>query len=582
LLVELKVKSFGIIENLLWSPDGGLNVITGETGAGKSLVVDAIKALFEGRLDEESIRYGADSARIEAVFSPDNDRLLAGLKILLEEKGVSAEDDGLVISCEFRRQGRSVIRINGSAVARGLLREVSGMLVDVHSQSEHLSLFNIKYHLDYLDAYAHCVDMKTELSEKVTRLYALEAEYDRLKKAAAERIHRQEILRYQNDEIIRARLDTGEERDLEQKRSINASCEKLKALAYEAYQVLNGDDGAGPVALSRLNEAVRSVHALVSLDPSLKPHAETLETALASVEEIARDLRSYEDKLEYDPRKMEEIENRLEIIRQMKKKYGGSVEQVLERQKEIESELALMDSASENELCLEQDITKLKNEIGLLAVQLSAKRRDGAARFEKAVEAELNELNMEQVRFKVSIRQMDDEEGIPFEGRMVGFNKEGADEVEFMVSTNPGEPMKPLAAIASTGEVSRFTLALKVALAEADSTPVLIFDEIDIGVGGRSGDVIGKKLWSLARHHQVICVTHLPQIAVFADAQYSVRKESSGGRRISAISVLDENGRNEELAVMLGGTPNSETSLKTAVDMLEKASKWKRMQIVSE
>jgi DNA repair protein RecN (Recombination protein N) len=234
----------------------------------------------------------------------------------------------------------------------------------------------------------------------------------------------------------------------------------------------------------------------------------------------------------------------------------------------------------DDETRLENDIAILKAELGRQAMLLSEARRKAATRFEKAVEAELAELNMSQVRFEVAIGQTDDEGGIPFDkGRCVAFTKEGADEVEFMVSTNPGELLKPLADIASTGEVSRFTLALKVALAEADSTPVLIFDEIDIGVGGRSGDVIGKKLWSLARHHQIICVTHLPQIAVFGDAHFSVNKEAAGARTTSSIAVLEGDERAQELAVMLGGASYSETSVKNARELAQKAETWKNSEV---
>jgi len=579
LLAELKVKSLGIIDELTWCLAGGFNVITGETGAGKSLVIDAIEALLDGRLEEESIRYGADSSRIEAVFFIAKNPLWPRLRELLEEKGIAVEEDDLVMSCEFRRQGRSVIRINGSAVTRGLLREIGRLLVDIHGQSEHLSLFDKKHHLDYLDAYAHCTDKRIEFGESASRLYALKDELAKLKQAVAERVHRQEILRYQNDEITRAKLKDGEEDELERKRRVISSCEKLKALAYEAYQALNGDDGVGPVALSRLNEAIRSMQSLVALDPSLKTQADTLESALAGIEETARDIRSYEERLEYDPRELEEIEGRLELIHTIKKKYGTSVAQVLEHQKNIDSELARLESATEDEARLENDITRLKEELGRQAVLLSLARKKAAAKFEKDVEEELGELNMSQVRFEVAIRQADDEGGIPFDkGRCVAFTRDGADEVEFMVSTNPGEPLKPLAAIASTGEVSRFTLAIKMVLAEADHTPVLVFDEIDIGVGGRSGDVIGKKLWSLARHHQIICVTHLPQIAVFADAHFSVNKENEGERTTSNLAVLEVDNRIKELASMLGGVSRSETSVKNAVEMVQKSENWKKTQ----
>jgi len=580
LLAELKVKSFGIIDELTWCLASGFNVITGETGAGKSLVIDAIEALLDGRLDEQNIRFGADSARIEAVFFIATNPLRPRLKELLEEKGVAVEEDDLVMSCEFRRQGRAVIRINGSAVTRGMLREIGGLLVDVHGQSEHLSLFDKRHHLDYLDAYAHCGDSRVQFGESASRLYALEDELEKLRHAAAENAHRQEILRYQNDEIKRAKLKDGEEEELEQQHRVMSSCEKLKALAYEAYQALNGDDGVGPMALSRLNEAIRSMQSLVSLDPSLKAQSDTLEGALASLEETAHDIRIYEECLEYDPRELEEITSRLELIRVLKKKYGISVAQILERQINIESELVRLESSAADEAKLENDITELKIELGGQARLLSETRQKAAMHFEKAVEAELAELNMCQVQFEVSVKQTPDDSGIPFsEGLKARFDKDGADDVEFMVSTNPGEPLKPLADIASTGEVSRFMLALKVALAEADSTPILIFDEIDIGVGGRSGDVIGKKLWSLARHHQVICVTHLPQIAVFADAHFSVNKEAAGERTTSSIAVLEGDERIQELAVMLGGASCSETTVKNARELAQKVETWKNSEV---
>ena len=578
MLAELKVNSFGIIENLTWCLDGRFNVITGETGAGKSLVIDAIEALLEGRLDEESIRYGADAARIEAVFFISKSPLWPHVRELLEDKGVAVEEDDLVVSCEFRRQGRAVLRINGNAVTRSLLREVGSLLVDIHGQSEHLSLFDKRNHLAYLDAYARCAECKTGFAEDVAQLYALENELKSLKQAEAERSHCQEILSYQHDEITRAKLKDGEEEELEARRRVISSCEKLKALAYEAYEALNGDENDGAVALTRLNQAAQAIHSLVALDPSLKSQADSLEEALASIEETARDIRSYEENLEYDPREMEEIESRLELVRTLKKKYGGSIALVLEKQLDIENELAKLETSAEDAVKLEREIARLKEELGRVAEDLSRMRIEAAERFEIAVESELAELNMSQVRFEVAVKQAESVDGLPYNGKQVAFNREGADEVEFIVSTNPGEPLKPLAAIASTGEVSRFTLALKVALAQADATPVLIFDEIDIGIGGRSGDIIGKKLWSLGRHHQVICITHLPQIAVYADSQYRVNKEVTGDRTISYIDTLSGDARTRELAAMLGGSVSPETSFKNIAELMQKSEEWKKAE----
>ena len=572
MLVALKIKSFGIIDELAWQPCEGFNVITGETGAGKSLVIDAVEALLSGKLDDENIRFGDDSSRVEAVFSLPDNSLLPHLHVLLEQNGVASDDDVLLMSCEFRRQGRTVMRINGSAVTRALLREISALLLDVHAQSQHLSLFDKRQHLSFLDAYADVAAQRGIFAENATRLYLLQDELLKLRRAETESVHRQEILRYQHDEICRAKLKDGEEEVLEQQRRVMASCEKLKALAYDAYQALNGEDES--VALSRINEAMRAMNGLVALDPSLKPHADALMTAATCMEEVSREIRSYEERLEYDPAQLEEIESRLELIHTLKKKYGASVAHILQKQREIEEELATLDSAGEETILLENDITKTKTEMGQQAQMLSQKRLQAADCFEKAVEKELSDLGMQHVRFRVQITQKEIAGGIPYGDKMVAFAKDGADEVQFMASTNPGEPLKPLADIASTGEVSRFTLALKVALAQADATPVLVFDEIDIGVGGRSGDVIGKKLWQLARHHQVVCITHLPQIAVYAASHFNVSKAESHQRTTSSIDVLDASARIDELAAMLGGVEAGSSAHMGASELLKNASAW--------
>ncbi|MCL2281254.1 MAG: AAA family ATPase, partial [Dehalococcoidia bacterium] len=455
MLAELKIKSFGIIDELIWEPSKSFNVITGETGAGKSLVIDAIEALLAGKLDEESIRFGDASARIEAVFSLPNNSLLSRLHALLEYNGVVAEDGVLLISCDFRRQGRAVLRINGSAVTRALLREIGTLLVDVHAQSQHLSLFDRRQHLNYLDAYADTMAQRAAFAERAACLYVLQDELAKLRQAETERVRRQEILHYQHDEISRAKLKDGEEESLEQQRRVMASCEKLKALAYEVYQSLNGDDES--VALSRINGAMRAMNGLVSLDPSLKAQSDTLKIAAVSLGEVARDIHSYEEGLEYDPHQLEEIELRLELIHTMKKRYGASVAQVLEKQQEIEAELTKLDFASEETARLEDDIMKLKNDMEQQSLVLSQKRQQAITYLEEAVEKELIDLGMAHVRFSVHMIQKDASDGLHYNDKTVAFTKDGVDEVEFMVSTNTGEPLKSLTDIASTGEVSRFT-----------------------------------------------------------------------------------------------------------------------------
>ena len=579
MLLELAVKGLGIIEEINWSLSGGLNVITGETGAGKSLVIDAVETLLAGKLDEEVIRSGANEAQIEGVFSLPRDESISQLRELLAEKGLKADEDTVVINCELRRQGRSVVRVNGHAVPRGLLNQIGRFLVDIHGQSEHLSLLEKSYHLNFLDSYAHTLELRNSFSAKATELSRAEQELKVLAEEEEDMARREELLRFQLDEISGANLRDGEEEELERERNVLSSVEKLRTFSYEAYQAIYREDAspASAPALDRLNEAVGAMKQLVDLDPALRPQLDFLEGTVYGLEEVARDIRSYSDRLDYDPKRLEEVELRLELIRNLNRKYGGSIGEVLEYLGKAERELEGLTHSSERRAQLEEMRCCLKEEMGRRASELSRARSQAAEKLVTEVKAELQDLNMSQVEFEVSMTQHQAPEGIPFpDGESYAFSSEGVDVVEFIVSTNPGEPLKPLAKIASTGEVSRFMLALKGALSEADNIPVLIFDEIDIGVGGRSGEIIGKKLWTLAQSRQVICVTHLPQIAAFADAHYNVHKESTGARTLSMLRVLEGESRTEELAVMLAGPRYSDTSLSDAQELMHKAESWKQ------
>ena len=579
MLLELRVKGLGIIEEINWSLSHGLNVITGETGAGKSLVIDAVEALLAGKLDEEVIRYGANEAQIEGVFALPRDESISQLRELLAEKGLKADEETLVINCELRRQGRSILRVNGHAVPKGLLHQIGRLLVDIHGQSEHLSLLDTKTHLDFLDSYAHTLDLRQSFSAKAIELYKAEQELKALAEQEQDLARREEFLRFQLDEIRQAKLREGENEELETERNVLSSSEKLKAFSYEAYQALYREDAshASAPALDRLNEAVRAMKKLVEVDPTLKQQLGFLEETVYGVEEVARDIHSYGDRVEYDPNRFEEIESRLELIRNLKRKYGQTIAEVLDYLTKAEGELEGLSHSSERRGQLDEMRSCLREEMGRMASELSTARSQAVTKLVTEVKKELQDLNMSQVEFEVSIAQQQAAEGIPFpDGESYAFNNEGVDTVEFIVSTNPGEPLKPLAKIASTGEISRFTLALKGALSEVDNIPVLIFDEIDIGVGGRSGEIIGKKLWALARNRQVICVTHLPQIAAFGDAHYNVHKEGSGTRTLSMLNTLQGESRINELAVMLAGPQYTETSLNDARELMQKADTWKQ------
>ena len=578
MLDELTVRGFGIIEAINWKPAAGLNIITGETGAGKSLVVDAVEALLSGQVQEEDIRHGSDEARVEGVFHVDRDDREKTLRGLLAEKGLEAGDDALLLTCDFRRQGRTTPRVNRQAVSRSLLKEIGAVLVDIHGQSEHLSLLNRDRHLDFLDANAHTSESRQHFSDMTAELHQIERDITALSRDEQELAKQKELLAFQIDEIEKAEPREGEEEELERELTLLTSAEKLKAASYDIYRIIYGDDSvaASSSAVDKVNEAVPVLRNVIEADPSLRDKLGYLEETLHGLEELAREIRAYGDNLNYDPSRLEEVQNRLELLRSLKRKYGGSIGAVLDYLTKAGTELEGLTSSGERREELEVKREQLRRDMGELAARLSSQRAQAAKKLAAAVKKELAELSMGQVEFDVSITQEPSPDGIPFpDGKRYRFDASGVDDVVFLASTNPGEPVKPLDRIASTGEASRFLLAIKSALAEADTIPVLIFDEIDIGVGGRSGEVIGRKLWELSRNHQVICVTHLPQIAAFADNHYTVSKQASGERTVSTIEALEGKAHLHELAVMISGPGFTDTALKAAKELMERAGAWK-------
>jgi DNA repair protein RecN (Recombination protein N) len=582
LLLELRVKDFGIIEDISWNLSQGLNVITGETGAGKSLVIDAIEALLSGKIEEENIRYGSDGTYIEGLFAiPEKKRSFDGLQSLLEENGLASDDGGLVISCELKRGGRSVIRINRRAVPRSLLSQIGSFLIDIHGQSDHLSLLNTDYHIDFLDSYAHTLDMRQKFASLYSELSQVESELESLIKSDKDASAQAGLLRFQADEIKQAKLREGEDAELERELKIISASEQLKASSYEVYSMLNGEDSTSSSipALEALNRAARIISRLAELDSSLKPELAMLESVLPEVEEVARSIHSYSENMEFDVVRLAEIEDRLELIRSLKRKYGQTIPDILAYLESVENKLGKFSNSVERIEELRKQTTLLRQELGKLGFELSKVRTQAAEKLVAQVNSELADLKMGQVKFDVSIVQKKSANGIPSpDGENYEFTKRGIDTVEFMASTNPGEPFKPLAKIASTGEISRFMLALKGAFSKTDNIPILVFDEIDIGVGGRCGEVIGEKLWSLAKGRQVICITHLPQIAVFADAHHAIRKNTDGSRASTTLESLSGEALTNELTMMLVGSQYSEASVKSVKELMQKAQEWKKGQ----
>ncbi|MCX7911637.1 MAG: DNA repair protein RecN [Dehalococcoidales bacterium] len=581
MLEELTVRGFGIIEEISLGLAPGLNVITGETGAGKSLVVSALEALLSGDIGEENIRHGAEEARIDAIFRlPENDAT-GLLRRLLEEKGRDSGEGAVFLSLSYRRGMRATVRVNGELVARSLLRDIGSILVDIHGQSEHLSLRRREQHREFLDAYARNRGLRGRFAEGLSRLRELERALGELNRSEQETLRRVDLLRYQIDEIRRARLIPGEEEALERELHLLASAEKLKELSSAVYSLLYDDEGTDSgAAVERINRAIPLLRQLGGLDTALRPKLDCLEEMAHRLTELAHEMRDYADRLEADPRRLGEVQSRLDFIRNLKRKYGGSIEEIQCYLARAEEELHGLTTGEEKRRSLEKEREALLFELGKVAQELSRRRKDAAESLARAVKRELADLAMGRVEFAVSVTQEEAPDGLPSaDGKRYRFNATGIDDITFMAATNPGEVARPLDRIASTGEISRFLLALKGALARADTTPVLVFDEIDLGVGGRSGEIIGKKLWALSRHHQVVCVTHLAQIAAFADAHYRVVKKQDGTRTVSAVEPMRGQARLEELAMMISGTSYTASALDTARELLARAEAWKKSPV---
>jgi len=572
-LLELSIENFGIIRHITWRPTSRLNILTGETGAGKSLIIDAIEALVEKRVGEEVIKTGADHTRIEGVFRVEENSSLA--KFLTESE--LENEDTIILTREIERGKRTFNRVNKRPVTLRLLQEIGDLAIDIHGQSDHVSLNNPHRQLLLLDRYANARELRQEVENKIEKLYRLKAELEALSKDEREVERRSELLSFQLNEIKEAKIQEGEDEALQKESTTLSNTENLKSLSLSAYQHLYESETSHPSAGDKIGEAIRCLKSLVQIDASLNKLLKEVESASYQIEDSARALTAYQDGLEYDPARLELVEQRLDTIRNLKRKYGNSITEILQYADKVEEELNQLGFQNEKRAQLQEEYTTLKKAVEVLCYKLSKIRHQSAEKLAEEIEKELGYLNMAHVGFRVLFSQFDagDELTLP-NGRTCAFTKSGVDKVEFLVSTNPGEPLKPLAKIASTGETSRLMLAIKSILSTADATPTLIFDEIDVGIGGRSGEVVGKKLSTLSNEHQVICITHLPQVAAFADAHFTVRKDVLQNSTDGTITELSDQDKLEEISAMLGSMSNP--TLESAGELLEKAKGWKKNQ----
>lgn len=570
MLSELRIENFAIINQLELSFNRGLNIFTGETGAGKSIIIDAVETILGSRADVTMIRAGADRAVVEASFEVP-DEMRQPVQQILDREGLQDDSTLLTLGREIRSNGRSFARVNGRNVNIHVLVELSEYLVDVHGQSEHLSLLHVRQHLGLLDSYAHVEKESIEYSEVYHQLMRVRNQLSELRAAEQDATRQIDILKYQINEIEAAHLKEGEEEELRVERTRLANAEGIAALVQEAIQLLDEGTPESPSISDLTGQVTSLLNNLDRLDSSQVKLGELAQNAVEELSELAASLRDYLETVEFNPKRLDQVEERVNLIQNLKRKYGEGIPAVLAFAEQAKVQLNSITHASERILELEGEENQLLVKLSEIGQVLSERRHAAAEKLENALETELEHLSMAGACFKVDFSQRQSEDGLQLkDGRKVQFDTTGLEHVEFLVAPNPGEGLKPLVKIASGGETSRLMLAIKNVLVQADRIPTLIFDEIDQGIGGRVGLVVGRKLWELARQHQVLCVTHLPQLAAYGEQHFRVTKQVRDGRTETQVETLVGDERQVELAQMMGEV--SDGTRQSAQELLQSVS----------
>ncbi len=553
MLTGLSIKNVAVIDKLTVDFHGGVTVLTGETGAGKSIIIDSINMILGDRANREAVRFGSDEAVVQAVFdAPES------IQKLLADNDIDAEDGELIITRRVTADGKSSARVNGMAVTLNVLREISDSLVNIHGQHDNQALLTPSRHMGFLDAYADDAEQLDRYKSLLAERRGILKKLDSLKMDEREKMQRMDLLEYQINEIKGANLAANEEEELTARRTVLANAEQIKTAIDEAYANLYGGDEAQP-AYDGVSIAADALSRISGLNPRLNELYEAVNTIMYTMEDAAHEIKEYGDGVEYDERELNETEERLETISRLKRKYGGSVQAVLDYLAKAESELDDIKLSDEKTAELTEKLNETTDRLRAEGKKLTDIRKKAAADLEKRIETSLGELNMEKARFCVSVESADE------------FYDNGMDKAEFLISANPGEPLKPLVKIASGGELSRVMLAIKSILADTDEVGTLIFDEIDTGVSGRAAVSIAEKLKGIGKNKQVICITHLPQLAAAADNHYLIQKNTDGEMASTTLTELDERGREEELARIIDGREVSDLALKHARQMLSDA-----------
>ena len=568
MIEELYISNVALIDELQLECASGLNVLTGETGAGKSVILNAVGLALGERSNAGFVRDGATNAKIQiAVALPPDHPVWAGFNDSEFADALDAEET-LVLSRQINASGRSRCHANGQLVSLTFLSAIGDLLVDIHGQHAHQSLFRSETHLDLLDTFGRHEVLKAEVCKKYDELHAAQAKLADYSRTVREATQEKDLLEFQLEELEEAQLQEGEEETLGNERHLLSNAETLFESANQLYEQLYGDLSESST-LDALKIADRTIAKLHELDGSLSELNTRFESALYELEDIAYQIRDYRDKIEFNPHRLSEVEERLDLIHRLKRKYGDSISDILAYQGQASQKLEELQFGSERIEELKDQIRVVTDQAQELAVELSEKRKETATQLEGLIERELQTLGMEKAVFQILVSPIESAEGpLEIESKRYELRADGMDEIEFFISPNVGSEPKPLAKIASGGEISRVMLALKTVLAQVDLIPTMIFDEIDAGIGGRTADIVGQKLKELSRVRQVFCITHLPQIARFADQHFRVEKDEDGNRTTITAKLLTPEERVEEVARMHGGEATV-TTLAHARELLE-------------
>ncbi|ADU29985.1 DNA repair protein RecN [Evansella cellulosilytica] len=570
MLMELSIRNFAIIDYTTISFEKGLTVLTGETGAGKSIIIDAIGQLIGGRGSVDFVRHGSARAEIEGLFSIEKSSYML---TLFENFNIDySEDDTVLLKREITKQGKSVCRINGKLVTLAVLREIGQSLVDIHGQHEHQHLLQMDKHLLLLDRFAEnkLKQTKKEYEELYERFYKKREKLKQLTENENEMMQRLDLIQYQLEEITNAKLQPNEDLLLKEEKQRLDYSEELYKSVHSAYEALYGDQKG----LEWIMHSMQQMEDAAKIDESLQKIQETISNCYYLLEESVFSLRDYYEKIEFDPNRLDDIETRLNEINHLKRKYGESVNEILEYASHIEEEIDLLKNRDERLQILQDELKELAKDLLIEGNHLTTLRKEEALRLKDAIQEQLRSLYMKDTTFEVNIANhtISVDDLLNIKG-LLPINKNGLHSISFMVSTNKGEPLKPLAKVASGGEMSRMILALKTILASHENVTSLIFDEVDVGVSGRVAQAIAEKIYHISFYSQVLCITHLPQVAAMADTHLFISKEMNEDRVKTVVEPLSDQEKIEEVSRMISGVEITDLTRQHAKELIQQAKK---------